>query len=304
MPFKGFYWQNSQATLHPFAVYYRDLSTNELRCGSYCAISDHLKHNQTTVHCFLTKLLSLIRNNLPHITNIKYFTDGVASQYKNFKALINLAFHFHNHKLTAEHNFFATSHGKSPCDGIGGTIKREAANASLRATIDNQIITPEDLYCWAQNNIKGVTLFYVPSIEIIEHERKFSLESRYSSASTVDGTRSYHCFIPQSNGCLIMKRISTDCHYDKHEFFNLDLQNDYSQYKPGKYVACFYDGNWYIGTILECSYENQDCSIKFMKRNNLNLHWISDSRFSCCWVTFKNLICIIDPPQAVGSSGR
>ena len=58
----------------------------------------------------------------------------------------------------------------------GGTIKREAANASLRATIDNQIITPEDLYCWAQNNIKGVTLFYVPSTEIIEHERKFALE--------------------------------------------------------------------------------------------------------------------------------
>ena len=89
-----FYWQNSKATLHPFAAYYRDLSTNELRCGSYCAISDHLKHKQTTVHCFLTKLQSLICNNLPHITSIKYFIDGAASQYKNFKALINLAFHF------------------------------------------------------------------------------------------------------------------------------------------------------------------------------------------------------------------
>ena len=82
---QGFYWQNSQATLHSFAVYYRDLSTNELRCGSYCAISDHLKHNQTTVHFFLTKLLSLTRNDLPHITSIKDFTDGVASQYKKLK---------------------------------------------------------------------------------------------------------------------------------------------------------------------------------------------------------------------------
>ena len=126
----------------------------------------------------------------------------------------------------------------------GGTIKREAANASLRATIDNQIITPEDLYCWAQNNIKGVTLFYVSPTEIIKHERKFALESGYSSVSTVDDTRSYHCFIPQSNGCLIMKRISTDCHNDKHEFFNLDLQNNYSQYKTNS--ACFYDGNWYF----------------------------------------------------------
>ena len=32
---QGFYWQNSQVALHPFAVYYRDFSTNELRCGSY-----------------------------------------------------------------------------------------------------------------------------------------------------------------------------------------------------------------------------------------------------------------------------
>ena len=120
--------------------------------------------------------------------------------------------------------------------------------------------------------------------------------------ATVDGTRSYHCFIQQSNGFLIIKRI--DCHYDKHEVFNLDLQNDYSQYKSGKYVACFYYGNWFIGTILECSHENQDCNIKFITRNNLNLHWISGSRFSCCWVTFKYLICIIDLPQAMGTSGR
>ena len=140
-------------------------------------------------------------------------------------------------------------------------------------------------------------------MEIIGYERKFVLESQYSSASTVDGTRSYRCFIPQSNGCLILKRISIDCYYGKHEFFNLDLQNDYSQYKHWKYVACFYDGNWYIGIILECPYENQDCSIKFMKRNSLNLHWISDMRSSCCRVTFKNLICIIDLPQAVSSSG-
>ena len=47
---QSFYWQNSQTALHPFAVYYRDLSTSELRCASYFAISDPLKHNQATVH--------------------------------------------------------------------------------------------------------------------------------------------------------------------------------------------------------------------------------------------------------------
>ena len=112
---------------------------------------------------------------------------------------------------------------------MSGTIKREAGNASLRTTIDNQIITPEYHYCWAKDKL---TLFHVLSIEIVEHEMKFALESQYSSASTVDGTRSYNCFISQSSRYLILKRISIDCHYDK--FFNLHLQNDYSQYKPGK----------------------------------------------------------------------
>ena len=106
-------------------MYYRDLSTKELGCGSYCAISDQLKHNQTTVHSFLTKSSSLTRNNLAHITNIKYFTDEAASQQKNFKAIINLAFHFHGHKLTAEQNIFATLHGKSPCDGMVGLLREK-----------------------------------------------------------------------------------------------------------------------------------------------------------------------------------
>ena len=34
--------------------------------------------------------------------------------------------------ITAERNFFATSHGKNLCDGVGGTVKHLAARASLQ----------------------------------------------------------------------------------------------------------------------------------------------------------------------------
>ena len=69
-------------------------------------------------------------------------------------------------------------------------------------------------------------------------------------------------------------------------------------------LLVFQDGNWYIGVILECSDKNQDCSVKFMKRTNVNLHWISYSCFSFYWVAYKNMVCIIDLlPQAVSSSG-
>ena len=42
--------------------------------------------------------------------------------------------------------FFATSHGKQPCDGIGGTVKRIAAKASLQRTLKNHILTPKAMF--------------------------------------------------------------------------------------------------------------------------------------------------------------
>ena len=74
--------------------------------------------------------------------HVYYFSDGAASQYKNYKNY-NLCFHVADHQVTAASNyFFATSHGKSPCDGIGGTIKRLVARASQQATKEGQILTP------------------------------------------------------------------------------------------------------------------------------------------------------------------
>ena len=38
--------------------------------------------------------------------------------------------------------FFATAHGKGPCDGLSGTIKRLARRASLQMGTRQQILTP------------------------------------------------------------------------------------------------------------------------------------------------------------------
>ena len=72
-----------------------------------------------------------------------------------------------------EWHFFATSHGKGPCDGIGGTVKRLATKASLQRTLDCQIQTPHQLYEWAQDNIAGVTTIFCPKGDIAEHEKFF-----------------------------------------------------------------------------------------------------------------------------------
>ena len=48
------------------------------------------------------------------------YSDGTPSQYKNYKGLVNLCHHSLDHGIDAAWIFFATSHGKSACDGIGG----------------------------------------------------------------------------------------------------------------------------------------------------------------------------------------
>ena len=54
---QGFHWNNSQATLHPFAVYYRD-SDNELCNINLCIISDCFKHDSVAVHSFIQVTLN------------------------------------------------------------------------------------------------------------------------------------------------------------------------------------------------------------------------------------------------------
>ena len=85
------------------------------------------------------ELTLLIKAKLPHIDSIEYFSDGCAAQYKNYKNMLNLCLHKDDFGLMASWAFFATSHGKSACDGIGGTIKRLTARASLQRPYSEQI---------------------------------------------------------------------------------------------------------------------------------------------------------------------
>ena len=52
---------------------------------------------------------------------IFYFSDSCAEQYKNRKNFINLFHHQQDFNIGAEWIFFATSYGKSPCEGVGGS---------------------------------------------------------------------------------------------------------------------------------------------------------------------------------------
>ena len=53
-------------------------------------------------------------------------------------------------------NFFATSHGKSPVDDIGGTIKRLTGRAGFQRPCNNQTLSPEAVYQFCSKTIENI----------------------------------------------------------------------------------------------------------------------------------------------------
>ena len=201
---QGIHWNNDQVTIHPFSIYYKD-DDNELKLKSFVSMSECLRHDTIAVHLFQRQLVDYIKSNLQGINKIIYFSDGASGQYKNKKNFINLTHHEQDLKIAAEWHFFPTSHGKGPCDGIGGTLKRLAARASLQR-VNNPIRTPRELFTWATEALPNVTCHYSTNAEYEEEEKRLS--PRFQKAITIKGTLKYHCMIPVSLQELEAKQFS------------------------------------------------------------------------------------------------
>lgn len=153
-----------QCALHTFIAYINVYG--KIISHSMCVFSNDMTHNTVAVHTFLKLVIKQIFLICPTLEKIIHFTDGPASLYKKFKNFSNLLCHLEDFKVAGEWHFFAASHGKGPCDGIGGTLKRLARRASLQETANIQ--TPESLYNWCHTNVTNIHSFYVPSSEIEE----------------------------------------------------------------------------------------------------------------------------------------
>lgn len=205
---QAYHWTNQQATIHPFAIYYRTLDKREPHFLNCVIISDALEHNTVAVHIFQRYLINFLRQKLGNISKIFYFSDGSAAQYKNRKNFYNLTIHEQEFDIKAEWNFFATAHGKSACDGLGGTVKRLAARASLQRPYSQQIRTPIELFNWANANIKNMNFRYISSTEYNEEEQKF--QNIYNNIIAVPHTQKIHHVSPISPGKITAKFFSLD----------------------------------------------------------------------------------------------
>ena len=87
---------------------------------------------------------------------ISYFSDGCTEQYKTCKNFINLRHHQQDFNIDAEWMFFATSHGKSPCDSVGGFVKYYVAK---QRPLHDQILSYQSMLDICVRKIHPITFF-------------------------------------------------------------------------------------------------------------------------------------------------
>jgi len=201
------YWNQSAVTLHPVVIYYKDQS-NELCHKSMVIVSDELGHTASTVLTFIDNIVPEVKNLVPAIAKIHYFTDSPTSQYRN-KTIFNVvANHADIYGCKAVWNYFEAGHGKGPCDGLGGSTKRMADEAVNAGKVSIQ--DAEDFYKWTQSqhcSMSKVLFKYVSSVDCQAN----ATELNNQEVKSVKGTMKFHAVVGLGQNSIMTSNVSCYC---------------------------------------------------------------------------------------------
>lgn len=300
---QSFHWNNSQGTIHPFVCYYTDATNNSTKHVSFVAVAECNTHDTVAVHLFQRVLIDFLTLKIARPTKIVYFSDGCASQYKNRKNFANLCFHAQDFGMPAEWHFFATSHGKGPCDGVGGTVKRLAARASLQRPYENQILTARQIFEFGCASIPAVN-FHFTSVEDHERESTF-LEKRFESTRTIAGTHRLHSFRPISTDKLEVKDFSAN--EDKRiecVFANCNpsFDNVVNITANTGYITAVYDRAWWLAYVTKAIPDSGEVEVSFLEPRGPSRSFKYPTIADILVIGSEDVLTVVNPTTATGRS--
>lgn len=262
-------------------VWYREEASTKHR--SYVVVSDCMEHSKSAVVAFNRAILADLRENI-QFEHIHYWTDGAASQFKSKYMMHNLLFHESDFGITADWSYFATSHGKGPVDGIGGTVKRNVYLEVLKGGI--VVNGYEDFLHAARKLNRTINILDCDSsvVENVEAE----LSRRYAGAPDMPGIRSKHFFrvvdgnvVSQVNTKYLQQGIQEV----EHELMEgepaasssyIDTPTSPIQATVGCVIAVAFDDTWHIGEIM--GHKDEDnWMVKFMAKSGYVWRWTQET---------------------------
>ena len=122
------YFDNAQFTLHTMVITFKT-KEGELRTKTYVGVTRETSHSAATTFSFIKKLVTVLFDFLPALSVMHFVSDGPSNQYRN-RTIVQLVRRFPQlfAGVRASWCWLESGHGKGPCDGVGGGIKKKADN--------------------------------------------------------------------------------------------------------------------------------------------------------------------------------
>ena len=182
------YWSPTQVTIHPVVIYFKQPGAQKSSHRSFVFVSNESHHDATFVFTLIGRLILLLKEIVPNLKMVHYWTDSPASQYRNKSIFKIISCHDEYFGCSASWNYIQSGHGKGPCDPIGGVAKRKADQAVKKGSFIIQDAI--DFFEWAKQDSSSIKFSYL-SIEDYEISKKF-LKANCENLQTVKGTMKVH----------------------------------------------------------------------------------------------------------------
>ena len=174
------HWKQDQVSLFTAALWF------DGKLHPTVIASDDLNHGKETVVSYIDHLL----DTLPATVKcISIWSDGPSLQFKNRFVVAAISSLQEKHKINIIWNYFATSHGKGPVDGIGGSVKRQVwMDVSNRKSM----VTDATSFCATAKQVSNVDVVEMKTDEIKERNANLQLKEVFDDAPLVKGIKSFH----------------------------------------------------------------------------------------------------------------
>ena len=198
------YWNQATVTLHPCVVYYKE--GEQLKHTSYVYVSHLNYHNSSMV---ITILKALMKKDLQALISEKgiqmvhYITDSPFSQYHNRLMSDAVANHKDFFGIEVRWKYFESGHGKGPCDGIGGSVKRMAEQAGKHGT---PMADADDFFKWASETGGAVNYTWIGQEEYDLSQKEVNMLQAQIAA--VKGTGELHAVRSGSDADHVLWRAT------------------------------------------------------------------------------------------------
>ena len=202
------YWTSEQVTLHTTVVYFPKSHSKTHK--SVVGVSDLNIHNASMVKAMICNLIPTIKAEYPALKYVHYLTDSPTSQYRNKSIFELLTRHDSLFGVGARWDYLESGHGKGPCDGLGGSVKRSADMAVKqgKAVIQNG----KDFYRWAEKQTDAETsVSYYFVTQEMYNAAADDMKEKAASIKAVNGTFKIHAVVPVGENKVITREVSCNC---------------------------------------------------------------------------------------------